>query len=294
MARLFVCREIVNQIKIGIELIDESIELLDERSKNAQYIYIYSLFESTLTETLRYYFTGFPEKMGKNITISKELLLSSPLTSIVKLEVINTYIRGYSSDSLVNYIKFYLNTMGIVIDIDVNRIQEISSIRNTIVHDNLKMSSALSYVASKSTGKLETSVLREGVLYLRKLLSEINIAVNEKYYEYTLERVCRTVWNETFSTPLLKFEDVWTLEKGLIHIRDFDKGYKKYHALSTAEKTLFAVFLQQYNNNLNEKVFKFRDIAPIFSLDEKSREKLIYIIQLFIAHPYLFNGEEFN
>lgn len=50
MARLFICREIMNQIEAAINWMEENIDLPDERSIKAPYIY--SLFESPLTETL--------------------------------------------------------------------------------------------------------------------------------------------------------------------------------------------------------------------------------------------------
>lgn len=292
MARLFVCREVVSQIDASIDLVEQNITLINEQSMKAQYIYIYSVFESVLTETLRYYLASFPEKIEKNIMISKEQLLSSPLTGVVTLDVINTYIRGFSSDSLRKYIEFYLKTLELAVDFDGRDIQRIVSVRNTIVHDNFKTSSILCYVAPKNSEELKASVLRSDCLCLKNLLSEISVAVNEKYQKYTLEKVCRTVWEEIFFTPLLKFDDIWRIDKGIIHIREFDK--EKYTCLGTGEKTLFAVFLQQYSTSLNDKLFGFKDMAAICSLDNSSREKLINIIQIFIAHPYLFNGANLN
>ena len=218
MVRLFVCKEFVNQIDAGIGAIDENINLMNENSMKAQYIYIYALFESTLTETMRYYLSSFPEKINKSITVSKELLLSSPLTSVVELDVINSYIRSFSSDTLSNYIKFYLKTMEISVDVNDNQIKRISNLRNTIVHDNLKTSSMLPYVASKSIEKLKLNDLQKDTLYLKQLLSDIAGAVSDKYYKYTLEKVCRSIWEETFCTPLLKFDNVWVIDESSISV----------------------------------------------------------------------------
>ncbi|MCI8418631.1 MAG: hypothetical protein HFI33_14245 [Lachnospiraceae bacterium] len=292
--RLFVCKEMVSQIDTGIATIEENLNLLDKKSMESQYIYIYALFESTLTATVRYYLTNFPEKIAKNITVTKELIISSPLTSIIALEIINSYIRSYSSDTLSNYIEFYLKTLEISVDIDNNQIKNISNLRNGIVHDNLKDLSILSYVAQKKDEKAKEADLRSGALYLKQLLSKISIAVNDKYYKYTLEKVCRAIWEETFFTPLLKFDDVWKIDEDVIHIRNFEKASKKYTGLGSGEKLLFSIFLQQYNNSINDQLFKFRDLPAICLLDTNSREKIINILQLFIAHPYLFNGEKLN
>lgn len=42
MVRLFVCKEFVNQIDAGIGAIDENINLMNENSMKAQYIYLCS------------------------------------------------------------------------------------------------------------------------------------------------------------------------------------------------------------------------------------------------------------
>ena len=91
------------------------------------------------------------------------------------------------------------------------------------------------------------------------------------------------MWEETFSTSLLKFDDMRRIDNGIIHINEINKG--KCSCLGTGEKTLLVVFLQQYNNSLNDKLFDFRDMVAICSLDNESREKMINILQIFIAHP---------
>lgn len=48
MVRLFVCKEFVNQIDAGIGAIDENINLMNENSMKAQYIYIFMLFLKAL------------------------------------------------------------------------------------------------------------------------------------------------------------------------------------------------------------------------------------------------------
>lgn len=293
MARLFVCKRIVKQIEAGVEAIEKNINLLDESSMKAQYIYIYALFESTLTETIRYYLTAFPEKINKSITVSKELLLSSSLTSVVVLDVINSYIRSFSSDTLANYIEFYLKTMAISVDVDVNQINRISTARNTIVHDNLKTSSILPYVVPKESEEIKASDLKNGSLYLKKLLSEIADAVNDKYYKYTLEKVCRSIWDEIFFTPILRFDNVWVINGDSIYVRNYEKLRKKYAGLSGAEKLLFSIFMQQYSGSINDQIFKFNDLPAIYSLDTNSREKMINILEVFLTHPYLFNGEKY-
>ena len=184
--------------------------------------------------------------------------------------------------------------MEISVDVNDNQIKRISNLRNTIVHDNLKTSSMLPYVASKSIEKLKLNDLQKDTLYLKQLLSDIAGAVSDKYYKYTLEKVCRSIWEETFCTPLLKFDNVWVIDESSIYIRNIEKMNEKCAELSRGEKLLLSIFLQQYSNSINDKIFKFNDLPAICSLDTCFSEKIINVLQILIAHPYLFNGEKFN
>ena len=48
-----------------------------ENNAKPAFIYAYSIFESTITELLRYYLNAFPEKLGKNFVIEKKDLLAA-------------------------------------------------------------------------------------------------------------------------------------------------------------------------------------------------------------------------
>ena len=96
MIRFFVHSDIssfISNIRIEIQNITND---MSESSKKPSFLYAYSLFESTITEILRYYLNAFPEKIDKNINIGKAELLSSPATydiisnSITKTSHTNT------------------------------------------------------------------------------------------------------------------------------------------------------------------------------------------------------------
>ncbi|MEE0863458.1 MAG: hypothetical protein U0L79_10805 [Lachnospiraceae bacterium] len=294
MARIFVCSEVIKVINKSIDVVNKDTNEFDEEFMKAWYMYTYSVFESTLTEILRYYLLAFPEKIEKNISISKEQLLASPLTSDVTLDIIQSFIRGYSSDTLISYISFFMKTLAISVDVNNDKIQQIAMKRNIIVHDSFSLVINHKYIDMENRMDMKKSELEEGIKYLNELLVEIAKQIHNKYRHYTFEKVCRTIWEETFSTPLLKFDDVWSIDGGVIHIKDFNASKKKYKWLSSSEKTLFSIFVHQYSGTLNDRLFEFRDISAICSLDINSRKKVINIIQLFIAYPHLFNGKNLN
>lgn len=291
MARVFVCSEVIKIINKSIDVVNKDTNEFDEEFMKAWYIYTYSVFESTLTEILRYYLLAFPEKIDKNITISKEQLSASPLTSDVTLDIIQSFIRGYSSDTLVSYISFFTKILAISVNVNDDKIQQIAKKRNIIVHDRFSLVINHKHINIKNIMDMKNVELEEGIKYLKELLIEMAKQIQNKYNQYTFEKVCRTIWDETFSTPLLKFDDVWSIDEDVIHINNFESAKKKYNELSRGEKTLFSIFIHQYSSTINEKWFRFADISAICSLDVNSRKKLINIIQLFIAHPYLFNGK---
>lgn len=111
MARVFICKENLNQLECGIAEITYNANMMNVMTMKANYIYSFALFESTLTSTLRNYFVGFPEKLDKNIMISKKTLLSSHLTDNVLEDVINSYLRSKSSSTLLSYLEFYLKSI---------------------------------------------------------------------------------------------------------------------------------------------------------------------------------------
>lgn len=145
-----------NQIKIGgIAMIhffisDDIITFIDNKQKEIQeshllvirdntkpaFIYAYSIFESTITEILRYYLNAFPEKIDKSIKIYKDELLKTSKTKDIISQLINHYIRNFSSDTLFNYLTFFFNTLSIENNTDKASVSEISTWRNKIVHDN--------------------------------------------------------------------------------------------------------------------------------------------------------------
>lgn len=51
-----------------------------------------------------------------------------------------------------------------------------------------------------------------------------------------LKKSADLLWKETFSIPLLKFDDVWIIDGNSICIRDAEKVNKKYVGLGRGEK----------------------------------------------------------
>lgn len=292
MIRFFVHSDIssfISNIKIEIQNITND---MSESSKKPSFLYAYSLFESTITEILRYYLNAFPEKIDKNINIGKAELLSSPATYDIISNSINIYIRKYSSETLVKYLLFFKETLSINFSLNENIINEISQTRNKITHDNSY--SELQRMHLHNYRDLPIPSLENIQNYINTLietLNEIDIQICNTYHKYSYEFLLRSVWSYVFTSPLLMFDQIWTFKNGVLQIKDTKQVKKQINGISSSEHLLLSIFLQQYNNNLNESLHSFRDIPALVSIDKEGKNKIIEIINFFKYYPLIFNGE---
>ena len=221
MIRFFVHSDIssfISNIRIEIQNITND---MSESSKKPSFLYAYSLFESTITEILRYYLNAFPEKIDKNINIGKAELLSSPATYDIISNSINIYIRKYSSETLVKYLSFFKETLSINFSLNENIINEISQTRNKITHDNSY--SELQRMHLNNYRDLPISSLEKIQNYINTLvetLNEIDIQICNTYHKYSYEFLLRSVWSYVFTSPLLTFDQIWTFKNGVLQIKD--------------------------------------------------------------------------
>ena len=292
--RLFICNAIIKQLDLSIsEIMEKSIDTQD-KNLNVRFIYAYAVFESTLTETLRYFLSAFPEKLEKSFTISKESILQTPLTQNIQYEIINSYIREFSSQKLSDYLDFYVKSMALTCSLKKENIELISKARNYIIHDNLISKSNLKYTVPKPSEFVTPEDLTTYVQELVDVLSLIKESLESKYISYTTEKLSRDLWSTVFSTSLVPFDKIWTISENTIHINDINEIKKYVQSLCRAEKLMFSIFLQQYSGELNDKLFKFNELPGIVSLNYRNRCLIIEIMQIFFAYPYLFNGEHFE
>ena len=114
----------------------------------------------------------------------------------------------------------------------------------------------------------------------------------KKYYEYTIDKLASAIWEYTFSTPILPFDAVWEYHsEGYLTIKDIDDLKSRATSLSKSEYLFLAIFLQQYNNDLNNYIHDFNKIPSLVSIDKYNKAKLVELIDFFDSFPLLFNGE---
>lgn len=265
----------------------------DEKYIEPIFVYSYSIFESTITEILRYYLNAFPEKINKNINIGKEQLLSTSMTHDILVSYIEEYIRIYSSKTLSEYLRFFKETLDIDASLDLPLVDKISKQRNIIVHDNFKRDLLSLYINNVKAPCSNGAELLSYIRFLNEILDIISAKICSKYAEYTKEKLVRCVWNSVFSTPVLRFDDIWNFDvNGALFIKNFETIKEKVKIISSTERLFLAIIFQQFNNSINEKLFSFREIPSFVSLDNESKNKLIELINFFKYYPLFFGGEE--
>lgn len=253
-----------NQIKIGgIAMIhffisDDIITFIDNKQKEIQeshllvirdntkpaFIYAYSIFESTITEILRYYLNAFPEKIDKSIKIDKDELLKTSKTKDIISQLINHYIRNFSSDTLFNYLTFFFNTLSIENNTDKASVSEISTWRNKIVHDNAQAELMYKHIHNRNREQiLSLSQLEYHIKQFTNMLGQIKEQIDFKYHKYTKEYLVRELWGYAFSSPLLSFDSIWEFDNnGALKIKDIDGVKKQIHNISSSEHLLLSIF----------------------------------------------------
>ena len=234
MTRFFVCRDVSTLISKKTEEIQNTLSNMDEKTLKPSFIYSYSIFESTLTEILRYYLIAFPEKLDNNLTMEKNELLSTSSTHDIILSSVNKYIRKYSCKTLLEYISFFKESLSIEIYVDNNKIKKVSKLRNSITHDDANSELLLSHIYQHDL-LLSYFDVQNYILYFYDLLNDILDQINKVYNKYTYEFL-RNVWEYTFSTPLLNFDSIWEFnQNGVLQIRDLDEVEEKISDISSSE-----------------------------------------------------------
>lgn len=132
--------------------------------------------------------------------------------------------------------------------------------------------------------------MNEYIKIFIQILGQTKEQIILKYHKYTKEFLIRELWTYAFSTPLLNFDYLWEFDnEGILKIKDLEVNKERIRNISSSEHLLLSIFLQQYNNDLNEYLHSFKDIPALVCLDSRNKNKLVNIITfLNIIHCFLW------
>jgi hypothetical protein len=297
--RIFVCDELINNLKINIVKIEEAYNQIGEKNHEAFFIYTFALFESAICEVMRHILIAFPEKISSEKYPKLKLRdiydnISSPqyiLYTLVDMEIKN--ITKGDAKSLLDKAE---NVCSVKLNYDEKILKDISGERNRLTHDNT-ISNQQYILGAMHSGKaiFKGEKCKEYVEILLNILREFSNEIQSKYKNYTKYKLINDLWNNVFHTPLLTFKDCVNIEDMEYgdHVSkvvrfDFEHIKSVSKSVSSSEKFYLALLLQQYSGRVNDNIFKFDDIPMLASISSKNI--IIDILQVFSVYPTLFNG----
>ncbi len=187
-------------------------------------------------------------------------------------------------------LKEYLGIVSIDVSYDEKQLIEISRNRNVIVHNNSrKINNSHMRVVRPEHEKLNFETIKNNIIYLIDLLREIKIKVNDKYSEYTFKKSIDESIKYTLGNNLGEYSIFYAIREDNTITLDFAKIKTLASYLSTSEKLLFSIWLQQYSESISESVnINVSSFPMIIGMDDNTINKIMYIIKFFIDSPMFF------
>jgi hypothetical protein len=233
-------------------------------------------FEATLRDVMYQILVSYPEKLKRDkFTINKEILCkyndSEILNEIIENELFNLF-KGNVKEQLLYIIEIVSNIKSENIkgkpkneDIMnvITKCSDISIYRNTLIHNagipakdfSEKIEIYLHIVDNKKidyTNELITKFINDYLDFF--VLLEEKILKNIDFKTQTKIEQLRSLWNQCFHSPLLLFEEYWTIDEEQDLITDIK--YSDYEEnLSSSEIVLLSIWRHQYYDAIPTKEF---------------------------------------
>lgn len=297
--RIFICKELINNLDANIGKIKEIQPKVDKYNYEAYFIFAFALFESALCEAMRHMLSAFPEKINseKQFTLSSDVLYKNMFSpQMILSSLIDSEIKKISKGSAHAVIAEAERICAIQALHERNRLEEISHFRNLLTHANTPSKGEyLLGLQSESKNHFTLELAKRDIAYLIDVLESFALEIANKYRKYTVVRLLQDLWNTLFNSPLLRFEDCVLIRAGATGNTEkkivgfhFDYIEKISNSISSGEKFLLSMVLQQYSVSLNDQYYKFRDIPMLVTMGDK--RNLYMFLHVMTVYPYLFNG----
>ncbi|MBN2180546.1 MAG: hypothetical protein JW715_01435 [Sedimentisphaerales bacterium] len=291
--------EPIQATKAELNLIESEISLLNrEFLRKGVFAYIFALFESSLSECLTRYLNELPSKLPMQyITLrkNKDELINRTLTYKIIESCVEEYIMNISYGTTSSFLLKFCELLSIDdVNIESSKsINEKKERRNLLLHNNLiinnKYLENTKSQAQEKGKKLEISkeYLIETINETREIISVIELKLSEKYSKFTKAKVIKDIWNYLFDSPILSFEDYWMIKDNEIVGFNSKTAKKWSNNYSSSERTLLALFLQNFNPYTIDSFLKFKDLNMFVSI---TSDKVEYILEVFKKYPLLLQN----
>ena len=162
-------------------------------------------------------------------------------------------------------------------------VREIKASRNILLHNKLVTNGAYLEQAgesrrAKEEGKklnIDRTYLDNSVRAFASVVSEMKCLMQAKYASYTKLAAIRRLWDFCFKSPVMPFEDFWTVNEDRDCIVSSKRG-RCEDGLSGSETVFLGVWRTHFN--------AYRpDLKPIYirGLDEHHQAKLFFLLSVF-------------
>ena len=210
------------------------------------YVRAFAQVECAIVDTLAYYAHRNPSKLEfKDLTISRDTLLSNELTREIIDDHINDLRKKWTFQSIRNQVRSLCKMLDLNFEkfSDIMpKVEDISKVRNTILHyqpqDDTKSGKDATVVADFSR---DLNLLK---LFVNELFTELRRVYGNHGHVAALKRL----WQYLFKSPIMQFDDYWRVDKEKDRVVG-SKTPKYIDSLCTAEKILLGIWRAEFNGD---------------------------------------------
>lgn len=238
------------------------------------FLMITAYFEESIREIMKIVLVSFPEKLTKDsYTISREQIctVADKGHDIIIENELYLFFKDGVRTQLEKLLKILFNkeykndkkngTKNSISEDEkesIIKLSEISLYRNALIHNGGKVSIEINekvkYFKPKNTTNLnfDSNTIKSFTNEYKKFFDNLNIEIKNTFSSFeSLSVIDKTqiLWKETFSSPILQFEDYWEVD----HKRDLIIGIKYpdiENNISSSEKVLLSIWRHQFNDSI--------------------------------------------
>jgi hypothetical protein len=310
--RLFICDHLTNDLMNSAYSIETLVTSLTDENIDMTYLYAFTLFESAVSESARFFLCAFPENLSdkKDYKINPSEIVENLYNPrkmracLVEKEIKRD--RGNAAELFIYANELLLqnqfNSTEFVKSDDYKHLDEISIIRNKIAHESTPSDK---YYARGRYGESQSDINRllskddaeSDMLFMADRLKAYAFDINKKYNRYSPEYFIESFWNYIFVGSQLSYKSTINIERGKNKKEDsiniffrpnFEYIERVHKYLSKTEKFYLALILLQYNGSILDEYFKFRELPALVSMSDIS--KIPFILDVFTLFPWMFLG----
>ncbi len=307
--------DLVNIIKIfQVKLCEIEKSLGNETLINqGLFLMITAYFENSIRELMRIVLVAFPEKLTKDsCTISREQICAvadEGYSVIIDNELYFLFKDGVRTQ-LERLLKILFNKerqaknkngRNIITEKEkeaIIKIEEISLYRNALIHNGGKVSAKINetvkYFKPTNKGgdlKFDSNLIRLFIKEYSDFFVYLEDCINNTFSSYQhssrIERV-KKLWKESFSSPMLRFEDYWDVDNERDLITDI-KFPDFEDCISNSEKVLLSIWRHQFDDSIKTKEFLLCsiDYHKIYEIYEGLDELKFYHMKQSSKNDYM-------